>query len=365
MRSFTSALYLGMRHPGRTYCQWQRLTTGMPAALHSSHRERAVAGAIAGLQGCQSGVTARSTLHLFCDLAKWLTSHRVRLFVDNALYQLGQWAAEWVASQGIGVHYFQSCSCEALADAIHRRLQRQEKPVVLCDGINPRTGQVVPLAGYLDRIRCYGGFVVIDDTQALGVLGRQPSKRNPYGLGGGGCLRYTGCYGNDILLIASLAKAFGVPLAAIAGSRGVIESFCRYATTRQHCSPPAASDYFAAARALRLNLLHGDQLRSTLLRRIRQFRTGAVNLGYHVSGNYFPVQTLTSRETACMRIVCRNLKNAGMSFLETRYPGGDSVLPTFIITAAHTADDIQQLLESLAGIHTRKCKTKGPTYEAR
>ncbi len=63
-------------------------------------------------------------------------------------------------------------------------------------------------------VRRFGGLLVIDDTQALGILGRNPGQDAPYGRGGGGSLRRANIQGPDILVGASLAKGFGVPIAS-------------------------------------------------------------------------------------------------------------------------------------------------------
>ena len=59
---------------------------------------------------------------------------------------------------------------------------------------------------------------MLDDTQALGILGEGPTKSNPYGIGGGGSLRWHDVFGPHIIVGSSLAKGFGAPLAAFAAA---------------------------------------------------------------------------------------------------------------------------------------------------
>ena len=51
---------------------------------------------------------------------------------------------------------------------------------------------------------------MLDDTQAFGILGEGPLKSNPYGMGGGGSLRWHGVYGPHIIVGSSLAKVLPV-----------------------------------------------------------------------------------------------------------------------------------------------------------
>ena len=64
-----------------------------------------------------------------------------------------------------------------------------------------------------------------------------------------------------VLLIYSLAKGFGVPLAVLSGSTRMIQRFVNQSETRMHCSPPAIATLSAAEHALSLNASRGDALR--------------------------------------------------------------------------------------------------------
>jgi 8-amino-7-oxononanoate synthase len=44
-------------------------------------------------------------------------------------------------------------------------------PVVVADGLCAACGCAAPVAAYLDCVRRAGGLLVLDDTQALGLLG--------------------------------------------------------------------------------------------------------------------------------------------------------------------------------------------------
>lgn len=59
---------------------------------------------------------------------------------------------------------------------------------------------------------------MLDDTQALGILGCYPRPDAPYGEGGGGSLRHFGIQSPEILSGNSLVKGFGVPVAVLAGT---------------------------------------------------------------------------------------------------------------------------------------------------
>src|SRR5262249_39774198 len=149
---------------------------------------------------------------------------------------------------------------------------------------------------YLALEREFGGMVVVDDTQALGVFGQTPTRVFPYGLGGGGSLRAKGLSDASIVLVSSLAKGFGVPMAIVAGSESSVARFEAGSMTNVHSSPPSFADLRAAERALRINHRSGDALRSRLARLVRRFRCRMLAAGIGVANSVFPVQSLVFDE---------------------------------------------------------------------
>ena len=162
--------------------------------------------------------------------------------------------------------------------------------MVLSDGICPGCGRSAPICEYLESIRRFGGLLILDDTQALGILGKQPSPAVPYGLGGGGSLQYSDVTGSDIVVVNSLAKAFGAPVAVLVGGSDLVKRFESESDTRLHCSPPSTVAINAAHHALKMNENKGDALRQKLVRLVSRFRTHLDKEGLVVAGTLFPVQ---------------------------------------------------------------------------
>ena len=85
---FTSALYLGFRHPTTSLRPWEQLTTGRPAALEEPPGSRALAHELAELVGCEEAVLVSSTLHLFWDLFGILAHAKVIIYMDAGVYPI-------------------------------------------------------------------------------------------------------------------------------------------------------------------------------------------------------------------------------------------------------------------------------------
>ena len=347
MVDFTSALYLGMQHPSQTLRPWRQLTLGVPAALAEPPGAEAVALELAELQGCEQAVLMPSTLHLFWDLFGMLSKQPVTLYLDEGSYAIARWGAERAAAGGIVVHRFRHYDPQALLSQLTVQARWNKIPVVIADGYCPACGGPAPIDDYLDIVRRFGGLLVLDDTQSLGIFGEKPRLHAPYGNGGGGVLRWSGQWGPDILLASSMAKGFGVPVAALAGNRRLIRRFTAESDTRVHCSPPSVAVIHAAAHALAVNRDQGDRLRQRLAQRVGQFKNGLELIGRSSSGGWFPVQTLRGIVGSEAVSLHQRLSQRGVQAILSRPHNKSETRLSFLITARHSAMEIDQCIDML------------------
>lgn len=300
-------------------------------------------------------------MHVFWDVFCMLADGRHAIYLDAGSYAIAQWGAQGAAARGAPVYRFPHGNDRALQRLLRRR-PAGRVPVVVADGMCSACGCALPVASYLDCVRKVGGRLVIDDTQALGILGRHPDVAAPYGHGGGGSMSYSGVGGPDVTVISSLAKGFGVPVAVLSGSNELVREFEARSQTRVHCSPPSAAAIHAAGHALRLNALQGEALRQRLLRRVRQFRRSVAQLGFESAGGLFPVQTLRLSPGRDARSLHRRLSALGVRTVLHQRSDGDAQI-SFIITARHRSDDVDGAVEALACAMQLKC-TPSPSAGA-
>lgn len=355
MSNFTSALYLGLHHPSRLLPPWQQLTLGMPAALAEPPGAEEVAQKLAQLQGCERGVLMPSTLHLFWDLFGMLCQQPVALYLDEGTYAIARWGMERLNARGIAVYPFRHHDAAALRSQITVRTHSKKYPVVVANGFCPACGKAAPISDYLEIVRRFGGLLVMDDTQALGVLGEAPALHAPYGNGGGGILRWSGHSGPDILLGSSLAKGLGVPVAVLTGSKHLLKRFVAASDTRVHSSPPSVAVIQAAAHALAINRLQGNLLRQRLAQRVGQFRKGLEFIGWSASGGWFPVQTLRGVSGNTAIWVHQHLAQRGVQTVLSRPHSSREARLSFLITARHSVMEIDRCIDMLDALaHTSK-----------
>jgi 8-amino-7-oxononanoate synthase len=347
---FTSALYLGMQHASWSLDAWASLTAGRPAALASPPGSREVAQRLAALQGCERAVLAPSTLHLFWDLFGVLSGSNVAIYLDAGVYPIARWGAERAAARGVPVREFTHHNAQALLKLLERDVASGRNPLVVADGFCPGCGISAPVIDYIECARAFGGSLIIDDTQSLGILGHSPERDMPYGRGGGGALAWNKVSGSDTVLISSLAKGFGVPVAVLSGSERLIRHFESKSETRVHTSPPSVVAINAARRALDLNDDQGDDLRLQLASLVNRFRRQLRKVGFTATGGLFPVQTLTRVKGLDAATLHERLLVDGVRTVLHQARNSKDALLSFIITARHTPSDINRAVEALARV---------------
>jgi 8-amino-7-oxononanoate synthase len=348
MVDFTSALYLGLRHPSFSLRPWSQFTTGVPAALAAPPDARTVAQAIAHLQGCERGTLGTSTLHLFWDLFGMLAGQKVAIYLDAGTYPIARWGVERAAGRRVPVGTFAHHDPQALQRLLRRHAWKRLQPLVVADGFCPGCGRSAPLPAYLDCAQAFGGRLILDDTQALGIFGHSPGSDAPYGRGGGGTLPWNRIGGPDVLVVSSLAKAFGVPMAVLSGSRAAVEDFESKSETRVHCSPPSIATVRAAEHALAVNRTHGDALRLRLAGLVSRLCNRAARAGLRFAGGLFPVQTLApSRLMDGVKLHERLLQLGVRAVLHHAREGHGARL-SFLVTARHLPQEIDLTVRALA-----------------
>lgn len=350
---FCSSLYLGMQHPSAALPSWGSLTTGVPALLGELEINQQIAQQVAALQGMEAGILAPSSLHLMFDFFQAIDRNTV-LFLDEQAYPLMDWASRIATGRGIKVLSFSSHKLSKLSLLLQMYVRPGQIPFILCDGWNPVIGKAAPLWRYLDLLRPFNGYLLIDDTQALGVLGENASKTKSLGKGGGGTLRHLGISNPAVVSIASLAKGLGVPLAVMSGSYRFIRPFMQQGLSRIHCSQVAHPVAMAAMQALKFNQKEGNQQRAYLSHLIEMFRREVALAGLECRGGIFPVQNIKLATVEQTLTLYQFLNKNGIAALLLKGEGaGQSPIISFCINTTQSATQYRYLGQCLRKFQAR------------
>jgi 8-amino-7-oxononanoate synthase len=308
---------------------------------------RFVTRELAALLGCERATLAASTLHLFWDLFGTWRPDDVSIFVDSGAYPIARWGVERARGRGTAAAFFRHHDAGALLKALESKLARGTTPVIVADGYCTGCGAFAPVREYASAARRFGGCLVIDDTQALGIFGAPlPHSGVPLRVGGGGTLAVAQLSGPDLVVVASLAKGFGAPLAMLAGSEEFVADFEARSETRTHCSPPSLPALFAAERAVRVNRCCGERMRGRLSDLVERFRSALAATAVRLGPGVFPVQAVAA-PALDPESFHQRLLDAGVRALLHQPSSLHGPRVSFLLTAAHTPDVVERAIEAL------------------
>jgi 8-amino-7-oxononanoate synthase len=231
------------------------------------------------------------------------------------------------------------------ADSLGKRLAKATgNALVVTDGVFSMDGDIADLPALAAQAQARGAWLMVDDAHGFGTLGRH----------GGGVVEHFGLdMGQVPVLVGTLGKAFGTAGAFVAGSEELIECLIQFArpyiyTTSQ---PPA----LACATLRSLQLLRDEHWRREhLAALIRQFRQGAEQIGLHLMDSFTPIQPILIGDAARAMRLSAMLRERGLMVTAIRpptVPAGSARLRV-TLTAAHSAAQVQLLLNALAECHS-------------
>ncbi|MCU0602015.1 MAG: aminotransferase class I/II-fold pyridoxal phosphate-dependent enzyme [Desulfobacterales bacterium] len=221
-----------------------------------------------------------------------------------------------------------------------------ERVAVIFDGIFSMRGDYAPIdrieaAAAAHRNRFKEGLVtVVDDSHGIGA----------YGATGRGTADHTGAQPD--VVIGTFGKAFGANGGFIAAGPTLIEAVRQKADTYIYTNPLSVADCAAAAQALGIcDGAEGRQRLEHLRQMTARFRRGIESLGWQSIPGPHPIVPLLVRDTPRTRRLVQHLFDHGILAVGLTFPvvpRGDETI-RFQVNAAHTAADIDFVLNALAG----------------
>ena len=231
------------------------------------------------------------------------------------------------------------------AAALAQRLGEGGASLIATDGVFSMDGDLAPLPALAAVARGAGVQLMVDDAHGLGVLGRE----------GRGSLDHLGLNQEEApILVGTLGKAFGTFGAFVAGSEELIETLIQRSRTYIYTTapPPALAQATRASLAI---VRREPWRRLRLAELVRRFRREARALDLPLTGSPTPIQPILAGDVERALSWSRHLEAQGVLVSAIRPPtvpeGSARLRVTFC--AEHTDDDLDRLLEALAGLPGR------------
>lgn len=212
--------------------------------------------------------------------------------------------------------------------------------LVVTEGIFSMDGDSAPLRAISDVAQQAHAWLMVDDAHGTGVVGEQ----------GRGSCHLHGI--KPEILIVTFGKGFGVSGAAVLCSNTVADYLVQFARHLIYSTamPPAQAVALSAALQV-IRSAEGDSRRQQLAALIAQFRQGAAQLPMTVTDSQSAIQPLIVGDNARALRLAERLRQRDCWVTAIRpptVPSGTARL-RLTLTAAHTTDDVDRLLEALHG----------------
>lgn len=214
--------------------------------------------------------------------------------------------------------------------------------LIVTDGVFSMDGYIANLKGICDLAERYDALVMVDDSHAVGFLGRR----------GRGSIEHCDVMGRVDIITGTLGKALGGASGGYtSGRREIIELL------RQRSRPYLFSNTLAPAiaggslKVLEV-LTRGTELRDKLEDNTRFFREGMSRLGFTILPGTHPITPVMLGDAALATRFADAMLARGVYVIGFSYPvvpKGRARIRTQV-SAAHTREDLRLAMEAFAAV---------------
>ena len=218
---------------------------------------------------------------------------------------------------------------------------RAARKLVVSDAVFSMDGDIAPVRELVALCERHDAWLLLDDAHGFGVLGEN----------GRGVLEHFNIRSTNVIYMGTLGKAAGVSGAFVAGQPDVIEWLVQRARTYVFSTgaPPA----LAVALLESLGIIERDVWRREHLQaRATRLRDGLNGLRWTLLPSQTAIQPLIIGDNEAALNVMAKLQEIGIWVPAIRpptVPAGTARL-RISLSAAHTANDIDRLVEGLRSI---------------
>ncbi|MDD2762597.1 MAG: glycine C-acetyltransferase [Opitutaceae bacterium] len=204
--------------------------------------------------------------------------------------------------------------------------------LIATDGVFSMDGSVAHLRGICDLAEKYGALVMVDDSHAVGVLGRH----------GRGTPEHCDVMGRIDIITGTLGKALGGASGGYTSGRREIIELLRQ-RSRPYLFSNTLTPAVAAASIAALDILsRSTELRDRLESNTRFFREGLGRTGLTIKPGTHPIVPVMIGAAALAQKVSARLLEKGVyaiGFFHPVVPAGAARIRTQV-SAAHSRDDL-------------------------
>lgn len=214
--------------------------------------------------------------------------------------------------------------------------------MIATDGVFSMDGIIANLGGVCDLAEKYGAMVMVDDSHAVGFVGKH----------GRGSAEHCGVEGRVDIITGTLGKALGGASGGYTSGRREVVEWLRQ-RSRPYLFSNTLAPVIAAASLKVFDLIDdGDALRRRLYANADLFRSEMTKLGFTLAGEGHPIIPVmlgdaTLAQDMASRMLARGVYVIGFSFPVV--PRGQARIRTQM-SAAHSEADVRKAIDVFAEV---------------
>ncbi|QLF70912.1 glycine C-acetyltransferase [Peteryoungia desertarenae] len=214
--------------------------------------------------------------------------------------------------------------------------------LIATDGVFSMDGIIANLGGVCDLADKYGAMVMVDDSHAVGFVGRN----------GRGSAEHCGVEGRVDMITGTLGKALGGASGGYTSARGEVVDWLRQ-RSRPYLFSNTLAPVIAAASLKVFDLIeNGDALRQRLYANADLFRREMTKLGFTLAGEGHPIIPVMLGDAVLAQEMARRMLEKGVyvvGFAFPVVPKGQARIRTQM-SAAHSTTDVERAIAAFADV---------------
>ena len=238
---------------------------------------------------------------------------------------------------------YRNCDLADLEAKLHEASAAKARfKLVVTDGVFSMDGFIAPLRGICDLAEKHGAMVMVDDSHAVGVLGRT----------GRGTPEHCGVAGRIDLISGTLGKALGGASGGYVSGRKEIIELLRQ-RSRPYLFSNALAPVIAAASVAALDLVtRSTELRDRLEASTLFFRQGLQAAGLRIQPGTHPIVPVLLGEAILAQTFAARMLERGVyvvGFFHPVVPQGAARIRAQV-SAAHQREDLEFAIRAFADV---------------
>ena len=214
--------------------------------------------------------------------------------------------------------------------------------LIATDGVFSMDGIIANLRGVCDLAEKYGAMVMVDDSHAVGFVGRH----------GRGSAEHCGVEGRVDVVTGTLGKALGGASGGYTSGRREVVDWLRQ-RSRPYLFSNTLMPAIATASLKVFDLIeHGDGMRRKLYDNAGRFRSSMTKLGFTLAGADHPIIPVMLGDAALAQQMAAKMLERGIYVIGFSFPvvpKGQARIRTQM-SAAHSTADIDRAVEAFGEV---------------